>query len=602
MLTYLWLRVNATAAEDVASMRKASHLGCVTSTMRRPAVLTFLAVALLAAAAPPASALPLPEGAHRNVELVGHLAKPETGAVSINFIKYEDGRDIMFVSSSLGLHSYDISKDPENPPLLSEISSAALRQPGDTTDNFFQNEDMNVDPKRKLVFMARDVTSHGSANPGVYIIDAKDPEKLSLITFHTVPEGHTTTCVNECSHLWTSGLFLRREIFVTDITNPAMPITSPTPVDVGPFDMPAGTSHDVAVDPTGVAWVSGQGYLRGYWTSGTHVDPVTKVPREATPLNPVLYGGGKIPAGEGGPSDQGRFVHGSERPIGPTADRGAPNFGGYGEGNLIYSAEEAYGACPVGPFVISSLKGALDTDATGELETVGLWSPAEKEGMAEGAECSAHWFTMRDGLVAHGWYEQGTRFLDVKDPRNPIQVGYFRPDDGSTSAAYWHGDYVYVADYRRGVDILRFGGKKAAAPSGDKPGGGGGGGQGGGGGGPSGCRPDAALASKGLKLTRRSLKLRGTSSCSRARVQVAVARVQAGRCQFLSARGRLGKKGACGRPKWLRAKGGAKWTFAKRARLPRGSYSVFVRTGKGQPRQWRLAVDRRGRAKPTEAV
>ena len=561
--------------------------------MRRLLVPLVAAAALAASAAPASAALPLPEGAHRNVEFVNHLAEPERGAVSINFIRYEDGREIMFVSSLIGLYAYDITRDPANPVLLSKISSADLRQPGDLGDEFFQNEDMNVDAKRKLVFMARDVTSHTNGNPGVYIIDAKDPAKLSVIVFHPLPEGHTTTCVNECTHLWTSGLFLRREIFVTDITNPALPITSPVPVDVGPFDRPAGTSHDVAVDAAGVAWVAGQGYLRGYWTSGTHRDPVTGLEREATPFTPVLHGGGKVPAGNGGPSDAGRFVHGSERPIGPTASRGAPDFGGYGEGNLIYSAEEDYGACPVGPFVISSLKGALDTDATGDLETVGLWTPADQEGMGDG-ECSAHWFTMRDGIVAHGWYGQGTRFIDVRDPRNPIQVGYFRPEDATTSAAYWHGDHVYVADYARGVDIIRFTGGASAGGAEPPPAGT-----------PSGvCRPSVALASRGLKLTRRSLRLRGSAACvtRRARVQVALARVQAGRCRFLAARGRLGRTGSCSRPKWLRARGREKWTFARRARLPRGSYSVWVRATGAPARTYRLKVDRRGRAKPTEAV
>ena len=561
---------------------------------RRLALAVLAAAALCGTAAPSALALPLPEGAYRNVELVGHLPNPERGAVSINFIDYEDGREIMFVSSSLGLYAYDITKDPVDPRLIGAIASSELRQPTDTSDDFFQNEDMNVDAKRKLVFMARDVTSHGNGNPGVYIIDAKDPARLSVIVFHPLPEGHTTTCVNDCSHLWTSGLLLRREIFVTDITDPANPVTSPLPVDVGPFDMPAGTSHDVAVDAAGVAWVAGQGYLRGYWTSGSRVDPVTGIEREATPLSPVLYGGGKVPAGEGGPSDQGRFVHGSERPVGPTASRGAPNFGGYGEGNLIYSAEEAYGTCPVGPFVISSLKGALDTDATGDLETVGLWTPADQEGADDGGECSAHWFTMRDGLVAHGWYDQGTRFLDVRDPRNPIQVGYFRPDDATTSAAYWHGDHVYVADYARGVDVLRFtGGGGSGPPAAPAPGDSAS---------PGGCRPRVALASRGLRLTRRSVRLAGTSACVRGRVQVALARVQAGRCRFLGTRGRLGRTGACTKPTWLRAGGSSRWTFARRARLARGSYSVFIRARGAERRSYRLTVDRRGRARPTEAV
>jgi len=562
--------------------------------MRRRLVLTLLVLASAGASAAPAEALPFPEGAHRNVEYAGHLSEPESGGVSINFIRYDDGREVMFVSSLIGLYAYDITKDPADPVLLSKIPSADLRQPSDISDNFFQNEDMSVDAKRKLVFMARDVTSHGSGNPGVYIIDAKDPAALSVIVFHPLPEGHTTTCINDCTHLWTAGLLLRREIFVTDITDPAIPVTSPVPVDIGPFDMPVGTSHDVAVDAAGVAWVSGQGYLRGYWTSGMHVDPITGMSREATPLAPVLHGGGKVPAGEGGPTDQGRFVHGSERPIGPTAARGAPGFGGFGEGNLIYSAEEAYGTCPVGPFVISSLKGALETDATGDLETVGQWTPAEKEGLSESGECSAHWFTMRDGIVAHGWYDQGTRFIDVRDPRNPIQVGYFRPDDATTSAAYWHGDYVYVADYARGVDILRFtGGKPAATPEtpqpAAKP--------------QDGCRPGLALGKRGLRLNRRSVRLIGTSACTakKARVQVALARVQAGKCRFLNRRGRLTKTTTCDKPTWLRASGRTRWTFSRRARLPRGSYTAFIRTS-GAKRAYRLDVDRRGRVRPTEAL
>jgi hypothetical protein len=549
-----------------------------------------LAAALLAVAADPAVAIEPPPGEYHNVEFVNELTEPANGAVAINFIRYDSGTEVMFVSASSGLYAYDVTRDPANPVLLGKIDSADLRQPTDTADSFFQNEDMDVDPRRKLVFMARDVTSHGTGNPGVYIIDAKDPANLEVIVFHPLPEGHTTTCVNECSHLWSAGLLLRREIFVTDITDPANPVTSPLPVDVGPFDMPAGSSHDVAVDAAGVAWVSGQGYLRGYWTKGNHPDPLTGAEREATPTEPVLYGGGKVPSAGGGPSDQGRFLHGSFRPIGPTAGHGAPNFGGYGEGNLIYAAEEAYGACPVGPFVISSLKGALDTTALGDLETVGLWTPAEQEGMGAG-ECSAHWFTMREGLVAHGWYAQGTRFIDVRDPHNPVQVGYARPDDATTSAAYWHGPYVYVADYSRGVDILRFTGGDRAVPPTTAPGGT--------------CQPTAALAQRGLRLTRRFVRLRGSATClSRgARVEVALARVRAGRCRFLDGRGRIARRaGACSRPIWLRPRGAVRWTLARRARLPRGSYSAFIRATGGPIRRYRLEADRRGRARATEDV
>ena len=41
--------------------------------------------------------------------------------------------------------------------------------------------------------------------------------------------------------------------------------------------------------------------------------------------------------------------------------------------------------------------------------------------------CSAHYFDERGGLVAQGWYEGGTRFLDVTNPADIKQVGYWIP-------------------------------------------------------------------------------------------------------------------------------------------------------------------------------
>ena len=70
---------------------------------------------------------------------------------------------------------------------------------------------MDVDADRKLVFMARDprsfkgTTGSDTSIAGVYIIDAADPANLGLLTFHQLPTGHTTTCINGCDFLWTGG-------------------------------------------------------------------------------------------------------------------------------------------------------------------------------------------------------------------------------------------------------------------------------------------------------------------------------------------------------------------------------------------------------------
>ena len=74
--------------------------------------------------------------------------------------------------------------------------------------------------------------------------------------------------------------------------------------------------------------------------------------------------------------------------------------------------------------------------------------------------CSAHYFDYRDGIVAGGWYEEGTRFLDVTDPTNVRQVGYWVPTKGETWSVVFPptdptGSIVYALDFARGIDVLR---------------------------------------------------------------------------------------------------------------------------------------------------
>ncbi len=86
-----------------------------------------------------------------------------------------------------------------------------------------------------------------------------------------------------------------------------------------------------------------------------------------------------------------------------------------------------------------------------------------------GALCSAHYFTYHDaGIVAQGWYQQGTRILDVRNPRNIKQVGYFFTGATETWHAYWvperdakgrvtgrDTNIVYTNDVARGIDVLK---------------------------------------------------------------------------------------------------------------------------------------------------
>jgi hypothetical protein len=249
-----------------------------------------------------------------------------------------------------------------------------------------------------------------------------------------------------------------------------------------------------------VAWVSGRGGLRGYWTEGEHEDPTTGEVRVATATDPVPFAGGEV--GEyNDPDDESRMwgaIHNSERPVdGPQGDHeledserprrpgandGADLGNGYAPGELVYVTDENFSqpCSEAGKFYINSIDGAdegqgwydegHDPDDGGfALEQVGVWSVADKEGAADGNEditCSAHYFQMRDGIVAGAWYTQGFRFLDVTDPTDPIQTAYFRPDEGNGFVPMWHGDVVYAGDSALGIHLLTLGDGAEAASAG----------------------------------------------------------------------------------------------------------------------------------------
>jgi hypothetical protein len=459
-------------------------------------LLLLLAVPGVASAGTGGAAPAPPPGVSANVELVGNVGDlppdhPETlrNATAINFLDY-GRRDVMVVVGRFGLRSYDLA-NPTRPRLLDSIGNDQLSLPGDSTGTFWQNEDMDVDQRRKLVFLARDprafngTTSSNDSVSGLYVIDARRPDDLKVLTFHRLPAGHTSTCVNDCDFLWTGGPaptqrqrdelgWTGRPIFVTDLRDPSRPFTYPDPVDTGRDDGVTAYSHDVQVDAAGVAWVSGKGGVRGYWTKGLRWDPVERRLRFATATRPVPYAGGGFEESTPPGRTSSRFMHNAERPVGRDALDGARPSRDHLPGSLLYGTEEDFRAdCATdGAFVIASLEGSFGGEAwrsTPEskfrLRTVGSWSVADKEGTGPSTSCSAHYFQLDRGIAAYSWYEQGTRFIDVTDPANPVQIAYWRPDVTASWAPYWHRGFVYVADHQRGVDILKLtrGAERASA-------------------------------------------------------------------------------------------------------------------------------------------
>jgi hypothetical protein len=397
------------------------------------------------AAATPAAPVPPPAGAiSPGVEFLANIPELKT-AISIDFLG-----STMFASTVTGIYAYDVS-DPGAPKL-----AGALPQ------YIWENEDVQIDQRRKLLFLSRD--PRGFTSPAttafpygaVQVIDISNPAAMVQLSMTLLPSGHTTTCVDGCNYTWTAGPATGqtqpadwggRPVFALDMRDPAHPVQCPHPIDEHRNDGKTDYTHDVQVDKDGVAWISGSGGIRGYWVSGTHRNAQTGRVQKATGCDPVPYAGGGTDLGQ---LSAGGVMHNSLHPA-------------WNKHVLLATEEVTVTNCAKsGRFATYSLDGSYtgagfrSTPAHRfRLKVLSTWTP-EKQPGSTGCD-SAHYFSDRgDGITANAFYTQGTRFLDVRDPKHIKQVAYYRPDDANTWAAYWRpGGYVFVADFGRGVDVLR---------------------------------------------------------------------------------------------------------------------------------------------------
>ena len=401
------------------------------------------------------------------------------GFSALNFIHYDNlGYDVIVANGTPGLSVWSL-KDPEHPAYIAGIKAAQLgTYTGENLSQFWEGENMTTDSRRKLAFMSKD-----SGKKGLFTIDMKDPWNPKVISFQPTSLGHTATCINDCRFVWQVGSGVsgkKSAVSVTDIRDPDHPFTYTNLFEsnIRRTTSTSGSTHSVDVDFNGVAWVSGTGGARGWWTEGVHRDLSTGQDRSATPYDPLPYGGGSITG------LTGTFMHNAYHV--PQALGSQPA----GDVMLITNENNNTDCSKAGIFYIASLAGTRDVE-NNVSQTVGATAPVTmaklgqfsvngQPGQFHGTvtrttggttktttvgDCSAHWFTVKGNIVALGNYEQGTRFVDISDPTNPQQVGYFRvpesnygqPDQvlsSNTAGAYFHGKYVYVADYARGIDVI----------------------------------------------------------------------------------------------------------------------------------------------------
>jgi hypothetical protein len=397
-----------------------------------------------------------------NLHFLGNLPLPS--AISVAFIG-----DVAFVSTVLGLYSVDIS-DPTNPVLL-----------GAVPEYIWENEHIQADPERHLVFISRDprgfTTPVTTAFPygAIEIYDVSNPRVMVPLGYHLQPTGHTAGCINACHYLWIAGpaspavqvangadpAWGGRPMWGEDITDPTHPVDCGHFLDLANHGGTTDYDHDIDVDANQVAWVSGSGHVRGYWTAGNHLNPVDGRVETATPCSPIPYAGGNT--NEGQILVQGGVMHNSWHNLSLAVDGR--------RGDVLTATEEVVttDCTKAGSFLTYDLAGTYQgegwTNSHTTLHRLDAWTPENQPG-STGCD-SSHWFTDRgDGLIANAFYTQGTRILDVRDPRHISQVGYYNVSGTDTWAAYWHGhNEIVVADFIRGLDILRYDDTPTALPN-----------------------------------------------------------------------------------------------------------------------------------------
>lgn len=430
--------------------------------MRRTAPLAALGLALAALVAPAnaqSATVDLGPGVggfmSPNLSYVATIPtdSPGVGARVVNV----GGQKRFYVSSSEGLRIYDVTS-PGLPILM-----GAVELP------HWENEDVTVSRDGKTILMSEFTGTYMH----VFTVTDLPGGKLAITPtgFTPGPAGHIVDCIDDACNV-----VYGAEGHVIDLKDKANPkvLTFNWATSLG---LPTN-GHNVEIDAAGILWAD--------------VTPITAID-VSNPLKPRILA-------QASSTDMAAkktaYQHNTKRPAAGSykprvsAEEIATPFHLPGE-LLLSNGETNFGpqcSGSSGPFATYSMKGlnldgktvnaAKPTSSANTFKTLDVFRPLNGTYDGDGnpavnaVGCSGHWFSTNEAVnpgritVAAGWYEHGTRILDVDPATGKItQKGYFQPVAGSASATHWISDeYVYVVDYVRGIDILKYN-KNAPVPT-----------------------------------------------------------------------------------------------------------------------------------------
>ena len=368
-------------------------------------LLAMLAFALFCSGLPGATAGPVTPGfASSNVEWLTNIPLQVDGAGARILGKH------LYASDSRAITIYDIS----NPELPVPLSVTPLPEVP-----YYAQEDLETNGRILLLGQGRD-----AFNPTdlLWVFDVSNKSLPRLLTTIRGAASHTLSCVLDCRYLYNSNGM------IVDLREPA------TPKVVGNWSTGVKfmeRAHDVTEVSPGLVVTSS--------------NPILLLDARKNPVKPKVLAKGT--AGDG------RFMHANLWP-----NKGSDRW-------LLVGGETGQGGCEdedAGAFMTWDTK---DWQRNRTFRMVDEYRPPDSlphEGGFPISTYCTHWFTTRPGyrnggMVAIGWYEHGTRFLNVTGKGKIEERGWFIPAGTSSSAAYWvTKDVLYLIDYNRGLDIVKF--------------------------------------------------------------------------------------------------------------------------------------------------
>jgi hypothetical protein len=341
--------------------------------------------------------------------------------------------DYFYMTGISHFSIYDVS-DAAHPKLVSRVNFQCR----------FENEDVAVDG-RSLIF------SDFATSQSLFVYDVRDKRNPTVAAELPTSGTHTSTCAMNCRLLYGSyraagsaGPLTTGQVI--DLADPTKPKALGDWTDNGV--LPSRKVHDLTEIAPGLLLSASA--------------PIQLMDARANPLKPRVLA--KSP-------DESKRYHSVEWPR-QGLDRWV--LADY-ETNATQRCEAGVGDFTVFDAGRAAQTGKLEPKTSFFLTNTNDEKSSGNPAVNAGLGCSPHWFQTRPswhdgGVVAMGAYDHGAKFLRVDPLANITEVGHFRAPGTNASGAYWITcDIVYVVDYTRGLDVLRFKDAASDCKPGDPP-------------------------------------------------------------------------------------------------------------------------------------